>query len=87
VNLRQGRLLLAKKKTSIEVVPYVCCMQRMQHIFDRQTSKHLLLNCRHYRAEQIKLKEKAQLKNTDTILTLFITKIERIATLKYLKNT
>jgi hypothetical protein len=53
----------------------------------RQTSKHLLLNCRHYRAEQIKLKEKAQLKNTDTILTLFIIKIERIATLEYLKNT
>ncbi len=53
----------------------------------RQTSKHLLLNCRHYRAEQIKLKEKAQLKNTDTILTLFITKIGRIATLEYLKNT
>jgi len=38
-------------------------------------------------AEQIKLKEKAQLKNTDTILTLFITKIGRIATLEYLKNT
>jgi len=53
----------------------------------RQTLEHLLLNCRHYRAEQIKLKEKAQLKNTDTILTLFITKIERIATLEYLKNT
>ncbi len=53
----------------------------------RQTSKHLLLNCRHYRAEQIKLKKKAQLKNTNTILTLFIIKIERIATLKYLKNT
>ncbi len=53
----------------------------------RQTLKHLLLNCRHYRAEQIKLKGKAQLKNTDTILTLFITKIGRIATLEYLKNT
>jgi len=53
----------------------------------RQTSKHLLLNCRHYRAEQRKLKEKAQLKNTDIILTLFIIKIERIATLEYLKNT
>ena len=53
----------------------------------RQTLKHLLLNCRHYRAEQIKLKEKAQLKNTDTILTLFIIKIERIASLEYLKNT
>ena len=47
----------------------------------------LLLNCKHYRAEQIKFKKKAQLKNTDTILTLFIIKIERIATLKYLKNT
>jgi putative NIF3 family GTP cyclohydrolase 1 type 2 len=46
-----------------------------------------LLNCKHYRSEQIKLKEKAQLKNTDTILTLFITKIGRNATLKYLKNT
>ncbi len=53
----------------------------------RQTSKHLLLNCRHYRAEQIKLKKKAQLKNTDIILKLFIIKNERIATLKYLKNT
>ncbi len=53
----------------------------------RQTSKHLLLNCRHYRAKQIKLKKKAQLKNTDIILTLFIIKIERIATLEYLKNT
>ncbi len=53
----------------------------------RQTSKHLLLNCRHYRAEQRKLKKKAQLKNTNIILTLFIIKIERIATLEYLKNT
>ncbi len=53
----------------------------------RQTSKHLLLNCKHYRAKQIKLKKKAQLKNIDIILTLFIIKIERIATLKYLKNT
>ncbi len=66
---------------------YVCCMQRMQHIFDKQTLKHLLLNCKHYKAEQIKLKKKAQLKNTDIILILFIIKIERIATLKYLKNT
>jgi len=32
----------------------------------RQTSKHLLLNCRHYRAEQRKLKEKVQFKNTNT---------------------
>ena len=53
----------------------------------RQTPEHLLLNCRHYRAEQIKLREKAQLKNTDIIMTLFITKIGRIATLEYLKNT
>ncbi len=53
----------------------------------RQTLKHLLLNCRHYKAEQRKFKKKAQLKNTDIILTLFIIKIERIATLKYLKNT
>ncbi len=53
----------------------------------RQMLKHLLLNCKHYKAEQIKLKKKAQLKNTDTILTLFIIKIERIATLEYLKNT
>ncbi len=53
----------------------------------RQTLKHLLLNCKHYRAEQRKLKEKAQLKNTDNIMTLFIIKIERIVTLKYLKNT
>ncbi len=53
----------------------------------RQTSKHLLLNCRYYKAKQKKLKKKAKLKNTDIILTLFIIKIERIATLKYLKNT
>ncbi len=53
----------------------------------RQTLKHLLLNCRHYRAKQRKLKKKAQLKNTNIILTLFIIKIERIATLEYLKNT
>ncbi len=52
-----------------------------------QTSEHLLLNCKHYRSEQIKLKKKTQLKNTDIILTLFIIKIERIATLEYLKNT
>ncbi len=53
----------------------------------RQTLKHLLLNCRHYKAEQRKLKRKFQLKNTNIILTLFIIKIKRIATLKYLKNT
>ena len=52
-----------------------------------QTSEHLLLNCKHYRLEQIKLKKKAQLKNTDIILTLFIIKIDRNTTLKYLKNT
>ncbi len=52
-----------------------------------QTSKHLLLNCKHYKSEQIKFKKKTQLKNTDIILMLFIIKIERIATLKYLKNT
>ncbi len=52
-----------------------------------QTSEHLLLNCKHYRSEQIKLKKKTQLKNTNIILMLFIIKIERIATLKYLKNT
>jgi hypothetical protein len=52
-----------------------------------QTSEHLLLNCKHYRSEQIKLKKKTQLKNTNVILTLFIIKIERIATLEYLKNT
>ncbi len=52
-----------------------------------QTLEHLLLNCKHYRSEQIKLKKKTQLKNTDIILTQFIIKIERIATLKYLKNT
>jgi hypothetical protein len=34
----------------------------------RQTSKHLLLNCKHYKAEQRKLKKKAQLKNTNIIV-------------------
>jgi len=53
----------------------------------RQTSKHLLLNCKHYRAEQLQLKAKAQFKNMNTILMLFITKIERIAMLEYLKST
>ncbi len=53
----------------------------------RQMSKHLLLNCKHYRAEQLQLKAKAQFKNMNTILMLFIIKIERIAMLKYLKST
>ena len=53
----------------------------------RQTLKHLLLNCKHYRAEQLQLKAKAQFKNMNIILTLFIIKIERIAMLKYLKST
>ncbi len=53
----------------------------------RQTSKHLLLNCKHYRAEQLQLKAKAQFKNMNIILMLFIIKIERIAMLKYLKST
>ncbi len=53
----------------------------------RQTLKHLLLNCKHYRAEQLQLKAKAQFKNMNIILTLFIIKIERIIMLKYLKST
>ncbi len=53
----------------------------------RQTLKHLLLNCKHYRAEQLQLKAKAQFKNMNIILTLFIIKIERITMLKYLKST
>ncbi len=53
----------------------------------RQTSKHLLLNCKHYRAEQLQLKAKAQFKNMNIILMLFIIKIERIAMLEYLKST
>ena len=53
----------------------------------RQTLKHLLLNCKHYRAEQLQLKAKAQFKIMNTILMLFIIKIERIAMLKYLKST
>ncbi len=44
--------------------------------------KHLLLNCKHYRAEQLQLKAKAQFKNMNIILMLFIIKIERIAMLK-----
>jgi len=54
---------------------------------ESQTSEHLLLNCKHYKSKQIKLEKKTQLKNTDIILMLFIIKIERIATLEYLKNT
>ncbi len=53
----------------------------------KQTSKHLLLYCKHYRAEQLQLKAKAQFKNMNTILMLFIIKIERIVMLKYLKST
>ncbi len=53
----------------------------------RQTLKHLLLNCKHYKAEQLQLKAKAQFKNMNTILMLFIIKIEKIAMLKYLKST
>jgi len=53
----------------------------------RQMSKHLLLNCKHYRAEQLQLKAKAQFKNINIILMLFIIKIERIVMLKYLKST
>jgi len=53
----------------------------------KQTLKHLLLNCKHYKAEQLQLKAKAQFKNMNTILMLFIIKIERIAMLKYLKST
>jgi len=53
----------------------------------RQMLKHLLLNCKHYKVEQLQLKVKAQFKNTNTILMLFIIKIERIAMLKYLKST
>jgi len=34
--LQEKRLSLAKRKISIEIVFYVCCMQHMQHIFDRQ---------------------------------------------------
>ncbi len=52
----------------------------------RQMSKHLLLNCKHYKVKQLQLKAKAQFKNMNTILTLFIIKIERIAMLKYLKS-
>ncbi len=53
----------------------------------RQTLKHLLLNCKHYRAEQLQLKAKAQFKNMNIILMLFIIKIEKITMLKYLKST
>ncbi len=53
----------------------------------KQTLKHLLLNCKHYKTEQLQLKAKAQFKNMNIILMLFIIKIERIAMLKYLKST
>ncbi len=53
----------------------------------RQMLKHLLLNCKHYKAEQLQLKAKAQFKNMNIILMLFIIKIERITMLKYLKST
>ncbi len=53
----------------------------------RQTLKHLLLNCKHYKVEQLQLKAKTQFKNMNIILILFIIKIERITMLKYLKST
>ncbi len=53
----------------------------------KQTLKHLLLNCKYYKAEQLQLKAKVQFKNINIILMLFIIKIERIAMLKYLKST
>ncbi len=53
----------------------------------RQTLKHLLLNCKHYKAEQLQLKAKTQFKNINIKLMLFIIKIERITMLKYLKST
>ncbi len=53
----------------------------------RQTLKCLLLNCKHYKAEQLQLKAKAQFKNMNIILMLLIIKIEKITMLKYLKST
>jgi len=53
----------------------------------RQMLKHLLLNCKHYKVEQLQIKAKAQFKNMNIILMLFIIKIERITMLEYLKST
>jgi len=41
MNLLQKKLLLAKKKISIKIMFYVCCMQCMQHIFNKQHIKRL----------------------------------------------
>ncbi len=37
MNLQREKLLLTKRKISIEIVSYVYCMQCIQHIFDRST--------------------------------------------------
>ena len=52
-----------------------------------QTPEHLLLHCKHYRKEQEKLKEKAQLKGINDIKILFNTKIGIAALLGFLKKT
>jgi len=54
VNLLRERLFLAKREISIEIVPYVCCMQRMQHIFDRhQRNKKDELSSKERRLETL----------------------------------
>ena len=40
-----------------------------------QMSKHLLLNCKHYKSEQIKLKKKTQLKNTEVDNEIYLYKM------------
>ena len=37
----EKRLFLAKRKISIEIMSYVCCMQCMQHIFNKWWNMHL----------------------------------------------
>jgi len=44
------KLLLAKRKISIEIVSYVCCMQRMQHIFDRLNSEQKVIIVKDFNA-------------------------------------
>ncbi len=67
------KLSLAKRKTSIEIVSYVCCMQRMQHIFGRL----------HLSNKTIKMRD--DLQKAESILAMHI-RIERIDLNTYLHS-
>jgi len=68
------KLSLAKRETSIEIVSYVCCMRRMQHIFDRQieveiSSMKMQLNqkCKNYAIWIVELLKKHSIRKRTSI--------------------